>query len=131
MTTALPRPINNNHPLVIDFFSTISQIRDVAHLTHLYQRDKKISTHLALKTVYKQMPELVDQVIESWQGIYGQVEYPIRESRSVPDPQKYIQDSYEYIQKNRYIFNESWLQNMIDEIAALLAQTLFRLKFVQ
>jgi hypothetical protein len=116
---------------VSDFFSTISQIRDVAHLTHLYQKDKKISTHLALKTLYKAMPELVDQIIESWQGIYDQIDYEIPPSKRADDPIKFVQDNYDYIQKNRYIFNESWIQNMIDEIAALLAQTLFRLKFVQ
>jgi hypothetical protein len=116
----LQRPINTGNQ-VAEFFGKISQIRDIAHVTHLRQPDKKLSTHLALKTVYKKMPELVDQVIESYQGVYGLVDYTIPESKATIDPVNFIQENYDYISYNRYIFNDTWLQNMIDEIAALLA----------
>jgi len=114
-----------------EFFGKLMQIRDIAHLTHLRQPDLKYSTHKALNTLYDEVLDLVDTLIESWQGIHGLVDVVIPESRYRDDPATWVQELYSYIASNRTLFSESWVQNQLDEVATLLAQTLYRLKYVQ
>ena len=39
-----------------------------------------------------------------------------------------VQYMYDCINENRPLFKESWIQNQLDEICALFAQTLYKLK---
>lgn len=121
--------IGNNG--VSEFFGKIMQITGKAHLTHLRQFSKSGWEHSALNTLYEEVVGIVDGIIESWQGINGLVDIKIPETTSESDVISYISNLYNYIQSSRYIFKESWIQNEIDNLCMLLAQTLYRLKFVQ
>jgi len=113
------------------FFGKLFQIRDIAHLTHLRQPNKSGWQHSALNTLYDDILDQVDSLVESYQGIYGLLEITIPESKSVQDPITFVQEMYNCIQRDRSIFVESWIHNEIDNLCKLLAQTMYRLKFVQ
>jgi len=112
------------------FFGTLFQIRDIAHLTHLRQHNKSGWEHSALNTLYDEILELTDGLVESYQGIYNLLEITIPETSSRKDSIAWLSEIYLYISKNRGIFSESWIQNEIDTICKLIAQTLYRLKYV-
>lgn len=102
-----------------------------SHLTHLSQPDKSLATHLALKDVYEAIPDFTDSLIEKYQGIYGIVEVTVPKVAAHSDPLLMIEEKYKWIQEYRGIFKESWMQNIIDQIADLLATALYKLKFVK
>lgn len=114
-----------------EFFGRLMQMRDLAHLTHLAQPTTSGWAHKALDELYKDILDLADDIIESYQGIYGICQITIPSSTTSQDPQQLVQSMYDYIQSNRSVFKDTWVQNQIDEIAKLLAQTLYRLKFVK
>jgi len=126
--TTLSRPTS---PVTAgEFLAYLFFVRDTVHLTHLYQRSKNGWEHKALDKLYKEFTEQIDTLVESYQGIYGQVSITIPKSEHT-DPIPFVKGCYQYIESNRSIFKESWLQNIIDEIQQLMAQTLFRLQFVK
>lgn len=122
-STAIPKEVSE---LFGHLFSMISS----AHITHTYQKDKSLATHLALEEFYTELDELADELVECYQGIYGQVDFTTSGKR-FEDCTTSIKQSYDYIDKNRTVFKESFLQNLVDEIQARHARTLFKLKLVQ
>lgn len=116
---------------MIQLFNKLFEIRDTLHLTHLYQADRKLSTHLALGSAYESILDLVDQLVECYSGLYGQQDISIPSSTRTDNPMKYLMTSYQSIETMRKGISESFLQNIIDEIQAEIARTLYKLKFVQ
>jgi hypothetical protein len=132
----IPRTISKYSTNIIQpspemFFGKLFHIRDVVHLTHLRQPNKSGWQHSALNTLYDEIIDQIDGLIEAYQGIYGVLDITIPESKSVQEPISFIQEMYSCIQKDRYMFTDSWMQNEIDNLCKLLAQTMYRLKFVQ
>lgn len=112
---------------IADFFSALLHAATSAHMMHL--QTKSFAVHMALDGFYKELPDLVDSLIESWQGKNGIVnQYP---SGFVPqsDPVAFMTGLSTYLQANRGVAGgESELQNIIDEIAGLIDGTLYKLK---
>jgi len=113
------------------FFGKLLQTRDIAHLTHLRQPDLKLGTHKALNKLYEDILDTTDTIIESWQGIHGLIDIIIPQSAHRMDPVEWVQETYDYIMSERAMFKESWIQNEIDNICTLIAQTLYRLKYTK
>lgn len=131
MAYLIKKPITLQPTGASEFFGKLLQIRDIAHLTHLRQPTKSGWEHSALNTLYDEVLGTVDTIIESWQGINGLIDITIPESTYKNDAIAWTQELYNCIMNDRYIFSESWLQNEIDNVCTLLAQTLYRLKYVQ
>lgn len=114
-----------------EFFGYLFCIRDEVHLTHLAQPDKSLATHLALNDLYDDILDHIDALVEKYQGIYGIVSITIPTTKASSTPLEMVTEKYKYIQEYRDIFKESWMQNIIDQIADLLATTMYKLKFVK
>lgn len=106
------------------FFSKLFQSRDTAHLTHL--RVRSYAQHVALNDYYDGLLGLIDDLIESYQGYYQIVNITIEASKAT-EPISHLKALNEFIETNRVIFKESCLQNIIDEIQALINKTLYKL----
>lgn len=106
------------------FFGKLFESRDIAHLVHL--STTSYATHMALKDYYDNILDSIDGLIEQYQGIHGIVPITIPESVS-EDPIKYFRELYSYINRDRKIFPEGNLQNIIDEILSLIASLLYKL----
>ena len=113
------------------FFVYMFYMRDVAHLTHLYQPDRTLATHKALNMFYDEILDLTDTLIETYQGVHGLIYTEIPKSAPTNTPIAFLKEAYEYIEKNRMVFPSTHIQNIIDEICALVSKTLFLLQFVQ
>lgn len=105
--------------------------RSVAHKEHL--TTNFYSTHMALETFYTEIVDLADTFAECYQGMY-EVLSDLQLTWVAPDYEgieDFIRESMEWIATNRFMIapqKDTPLQNIIDEVIALHAQTLDRLR---
>ena len=114
---------------VADF---ISILRNSSPQVHIFHNQTRIySEHTALGMYYDDVLDLIDRLTETYTALYGEIEgytsMPYRDYVSKDETVNYFKALYQYVQTNRVIFKESFLQNIIDELSELLAQTMFRL----
>lgn len=106
--------IPSNKPEKI--FGLLFGVRDFAHKEHLLS--KSYAQHVALGDFYESILELSDELIESYQGKYGLLKFNITEPSSLKEFVGVI-DSYK--------FNESYLDNQLDEIRKITYKTIYKL----
>jgi len=90
------------------------------------------SAHKALNGFYDGIEDLLDGLVESYAGIYGRPKgyeaHEFVDFESMDQIKAYFKEVYMYIQTERKgLPQESWIQNQVDEIAALTAQTMYLL----
>jgi len=97
-----------------------------------HHQTESYAVHKALGKFYEGILDLTDGLIESVSGIYGrpthyQIDSPV-DYKSPEQVVKYFKSVYNTIQKERKdIYEETWIQNQVDEIATLFAKTLYLL----
>jgi hypothetical protein len=100
-----------------------------AHLMHF--KTRSYSEHKALRQYYDGIVDLVDTLVESYQGLYGIVEDYPNVYHSPKDPVKYFESLQKFVKDARQdLPQDSELQNVIDEIADLINSTTYKLKFL-
>lgn len=105
----------------------------VTHIMHL--QTESFAEHMALGEYYEAIPDLVDALIEAWQGNnqqilrgYGEGE----ESYEGMKPLDYLQELRdEFVMSRPLIGEDSELQNLADEIVDQLDSTLYKLRFLK
>jgi hypothetical protein len=112
------------------FVSYLKDSFDQAVVWH-HQTDS-YAVHKALNKFYDGILGLTDGLIESVSGIHGRpMKYQIDSPVDYKNPEqviKYFKSCYNMIEKERKdIYQETWIQNQVDEISALFASTLYLL----
>lgn len=117
-------------PEFTNFISALNSCKQQAIFWH--NQTTSYSEHKTLNMFYDEILELLDGLVESVAGIYGRPE-----DYTGHDPENYISNEqvisyfkklYDYVQTERNkLYKESWIQNQIDEIAQLIAQTSYLL----
>lgn len=113
-----------------DFFGKLFQLRDEIHLNHLKVTGPgSFAAHSALNGFYDEVLDLIDGLIESYQGKYGIIDITIPSSKS-GDSIKCLEELVKLTDEGSayLLFHESYLRNQIDEISTLTYQTLYKLK---
>jgi hypothetical protein len=83
---------------------------------------------MALGAYYTEIIELTDSFAEAYSGCYEKIKNFPENFHNAKEPVKYLESISEYVKKNRKAMpDESQLQNIIDEIAALIDSTLYKL----
>lgn len=110
--------------------SLLFKARNDAHITHLLNKDKTMATHKALEAFYEAIIDLADGFIETSLVWYPVNDICVEESCCISNPVDYFKNLYSQINKLRRKYIESFLQNQIDEIQALITQTIYRLIYM-
>jgi hypothetical protein len=112
------------------FVSVLFHSGTNAHFMHL-QTDS-FAAHSALKDYYHQIIDLTDEFAEAYQGCYKVItDYP-NTFHTETDPVKYLTKISDFVRDFRvHLPQESQLQNLVDEIAALIDSTLYKLRFLK
>lgn len=100
-----------------------------AHILHLQSRS--YSEHKALEGYYTEIGDLVDDYVEAYQGKYGIIEgYGLEYAK--PEPAlEYLIGLSDYIKEARQqLPQDTELQNITDEMAALVDSTIYKLRFL-
>jgi hypothetical protein len=100
-----------------------------AHILHL--RADSTATHLALGEFYPQLEELVDSLVESYQGKYGKIEqYGNEYTAPSTSPIEYMIGLLEYVEACRVdLPQDTYIQNIVDEIVQTITSALNKLRF--
>lgn len=106
--------------------------RTNAHVLHL--KTRSYATHKALNEFYDDIVPIADTLAEAYQGDEGLItDYPARYT-PVEDPKELVDGLALWIQSNRYKCcdeDDTYLQNIIDEIVQLCRSTSYKLKFLK
>lgn len=102
------------------------------HIFHL--GTKSYAEHMALNGYYTEIDELVDGIIESYQGKYGLLSsyktYKNQTYKNKKQVLKYFVELLNVIEENRDSVDDSYLQNQIDTVQELIYSTMYKLKFL-
>ena len=116
------------------FVSKLFESRQIAHVYHLKASNEgSYAKHMATEFYYNEILELIDELIEVYQGQYDILEdYETIESSSMPDNAvQYFIELAEFIKITRkiaFLEEDTHLQNIIDEITSIVYKTLYKLK---
>lgn len=102
------------------------------HIFHL--GTKSYAEHKALQGYYEGIDELVDGIVESYQGKYGLLSsyksYKNQTYKNKKQVLKYFVELLNVIEENRDSVDDSYLQNQIDTVQELIYSTMYKLKFL-
>lgn len=114
-----------------EFILTLLHAATNTHLLHL--RSKTYPEHFALGEFYQKLPDLVDGLAESIQGLLEErIEYPVDYYPPMVESLDELRSLKDYVkQERRELPQDSEIQNDIDQIATLINQTIYKLKFLK
>lgn len=113
----------------------------VAHLMHsrtqvhvFHLQTKSYAEHIALGTYYSDLVDLLDGLIESYQGRYGIIEnyesFKINSYTGKPQLETYLKAVSKKVQDTHGKVKETFIQNQLDTIDELINSTLYKIKFL-
>lgn len=112
-----------------EYFGTLLQSVTEGHKKHLMTG--KYSNHIALNEFYDEMPDLVDDLIEHYQGEKGKVEnYKNTIEAEGKDAIDYMEELLKFVKEGKKeLFDEdSALISDVDDIIGQIDSTLYKLK---
>lgn len=109
-----------------DFILTLFNARTVAHVLHL--QTTSYAKHQALGNFYDNVVFLADKFAESYQGCYGIIEFKGASYKLEKDPLKMLTDLKAVVAAAHAECSETHLQNILDEISALISSTMYKIK---
>lgn len=115
------------------FVKMISKLRFSIEQTQVYHwQSQSLSEHLALNEYYDSIPNIVDGIVESYQGKYGiQKGYKLFEVRDYSTPEEvinFLKKLDEDIELLRQSVKESYIQNQIDTAVEQIQTTIYKLE---
>lgn len=117
----------------VEMISLLLHSRTQIHVLHL--QTGSYPEHIALNEYYTGIGDLVDGLIESYQGKYeilkGYKSYDITEYKSTESTVKYLKDLCGKVEKLRGCCKDSYIQNQIDTVCELINSTLYKLRFLK
>lgn len=127
--------LNNyrNAKEVNNLFGKLFEARQVSHQVHL--QTESYAAHKALNGFYDDLLELIDSLIETFQGQYGIVEkYEIKNANIDKDEiLNYLDETVKLVMAGHKAFSEkdTHLHNILDEIVGLFYSTIYKLKYLK
>ena len=112
---------------VADVFGTLQEAVTIIWRYHL--KTKKYSNHIALHEFYEKALDLVDDIIERYQGINGIIEDQYTNCVCPGECEvEYLNSLRDFINTNKFVVGDhSELQSSFDDILGLIDTTLYKL----
>jgi hypothetical protein len=114
------------------FIGTLMQSRNQSHVYHL--QTNSFAAHKALQEYYEEIVDLIDGLVESYQGRYGilkgyRMEGTIKEDDNAL---MYFEGLSKFVETIRTkVPQDSYIQNEIDNVVNLVESTKYKLKFLK
>lgn len=116
-----------------DFILNMFHCVTNTHILHLSSRS--YSEHVALGEFYDGLDDLADTLVEAYQGKYGIPIYTAKYENTIPtNALAYIEGLSTYLTDARADASfpqDSELQNITDEIQALIDTTIYKLRYLK
>jgi len=113
-----------------EFFLKLLHASTNGHILHL--QTKSYSEHKALQKYYEELPDLIDAIIEEWQGAYQEIiEYPSTYEAPTEDALQEVMAIRDFLVENRSVVGDyTSIQNSVDNLMSLLDSTIYKLTFL-
>jgi DNA-binding ferritin-like protein len=112
-----------------------NSIRQVQIFHWQTKSESSYAEHKALNKYYDDIGDLLDSIVESYQGKYdiitGYKTIDVEDYKSTEQLISYFKELDDNIEKNRKSVKESFIQNQIDTIQELIYSTLYKLRFLK
>ena len=113
-----------------EFVMRCFHARTLAHVMHL--KTRSYAAHKALNEFYDGIVDPVDRIAEAVQGEYGLIEDYPKKFTWFDSPMELLTNLLDWIEENRQdVCDDSYCQNIIDEIVALIRSTQYKLTFLK
>ncbi len=114
------------------FIGTLMQSRNQAHIFHLQATGEgSYAAHKALQKYYESIVDLIDSIVESYQGRYGILTGYIMTGQIKEDnaTYTYFDALSKFVEKIReQIPQDSYIQNEVDNVVNLIESTKYKLR---
>jgi hypothetical protein len=118
---------------VAKFVSTLLASRNQAHIFHL--QSTSYAAHKALQEYYEGIVDLVDSYVESYQGKYDMLKGYSNNFQIIEEEGRtinYFMGVSTFVDKIRTeLPQDGALNNIVDEISALVSATIYKLRFLK
>ena len=126
--------MEQSNAIIGQFISTLFASRTQAHIFHL--QTPSFAAHKALNDYYDEIVGITDGIAESYQGKYGIItgygNIALQEYESCEAIIMFFETLCMYVEKSRQMLpQDSYLQNQIDEVVALIKSTIYKLRFLK
>ena len=117
--------------MIGEFLLICFHARTNAHVLHLQTRS--YAAHKALNEFYDEIVDLADSFAEAYTGSYGLIEFPETPYEPHTDALKLLDEMDEVVESARDALakGDTHLLSILDEIAALVASTRYKLRFLK
>lgn len=127
-----PKIMKSKGPGIADLLSCLFEMTSVVHMEHLsVSGPSSYARHMALNSLYDELPDLLDAIAEGYQSKYGIIKTKGFTVTRPSDICKYLKEKREYAETNRYSFipsKDSELHNEFDNILTILNSTIYKLE---
>jgi hypothetical protein len=118
------------------FVVLVSKLLDSQRQVHIFHlQTKSFAEHKALQDYYDAIGDLVDGVVESYQGKYGIVtgwkSIGTADYQSTEQLLSYLKSLSEETSKYYKVSKDTYIQNQLDEVTTLINSTLYKLRFLK
>lgn len=124
---------NEGSGSMVELISKLLNSRNQVHIFHLQVKD--YAQHMALNGYYDGIGDLVDGVVESYQGKYDIITgYSSEEYKDFDSNETvigYLKGLANDVESVRKQTKESFIQNQLDTISELLYSTIYKLRFLK
>jgi len=113
---------------VEEFFGTLQE--SVVKTWRRHLKTKKYSSHMALDEYYKEAPELIDALIEGWQGTHDKIEnyVDLLADKEFDTAVDYLTELRKITKEGRTLMDSSELESDTDAILSLIDGVIYKLK---
>lgn len=110
-----------------DFITLLFEVEVNAHIAHL--QTKSYAEHKALNELYEEIVDLRDRFAEAYQGEYGIIKgYKIIKPLETNDFLSYLSEVCNKVELFKKGLDETYLQQICDDISELLYDVKYKLK---
>jgi hypothetical protein len=117
----------------VEMISLLLHSRTQIHTLHL--QTKSYPEHMALNEYYDGIGDLIDGLVESYQGKYsilkGYKNYDIDGYKDTTTTINYLKELCGKVEELRDCCDDSYIQNQIDNVCQLINSTLYKLRFLK
>lgn len=125
----------SNEPTLSEIITDLLTSREITHIVHLSVKNESGSNamHLALGEYYTNIVDLIDTLVETYQGKYGLCidTLPCNADAITPDTIiEYLSNLAKRVEANRFRLikpEDSFIQTVFDDILTLMYRTLYKL----
>lgn len=118
--------------MIEELVGRVFALRNAAHREHW--KTRSYAAHMALGAFYEGLPELIDGIVESYQGQNGLIELDGKfVTPTVEEFLPFLKEQAEWLASNRKAIAEGStdLENQIDSLLAAFHTTLYKLEFLK